>query len=74
MLMNALRVLVNNPFKENFYGKRKKKQLNMNVLIHNPKSQISMKLQNHDLLIYDNMNVLIYSNNLHALKQLKIFK
>ena len=27
MLTNALRTLVNNPFKENFYGKRKKKQL-----------------------------------------------
>ena len=25
MLMNALRALVNNPFKESFYGKRKKK-------------------------------------------------
>ena len=27
MLTDALRVLVNNPFKENFYGKRKKNQL-----------------------------------------------
>ena len=27
MLTNALRVLVNNLFKESFYGKRKKKQL-----------------------------------------------
>ena len=27
MLTNALRTLVNNPFKESFYGKRKKKQL-----------------------------------------------
>ena len=25
MLMNALRILVNNPFKESFYRKRKKK-------------------------------------------------
>ena len=24
MIMNALKVLVNNPFKEKFYGKRKK--------------------------------------------------
>ena len=29
MLTNGLRTLVNNPFKENFYGKRKKK---INVL------------------------------------------
>ena len=28
MLMNALRVLVNNPFKESFYEKRKKKKNN----------------------------------------------
>ena len=27
MLTSALRKLVNNPVKENFYGKRKKKQL-----------------------------------------------
>ena len=27
MLMDTLRVFVNNPFKENFYRKRKKKQL-----------------------------------------------
>ena len=27
MLTDAFRVMVNNPFKENFYGKRKKKQL-----------------------------------------------
>ena len=27
MLTSALRVLVNNPIKENFYGKRKNKQL-----------------------------------------------
>ena len=26
MLTNILRALVNNPFKENFYGKRKKDQ------------------------------------------------
>ena len=29
MLMDALRVIVNNPFKENFYGKRKKKVINV---------------------------------------------
>ena len=29
MLTDALRVLVNNPFKENFYGKRKKKSINV---------------------------------------------
>ena len=33
-----------------------------------------MILQNHDLLIYDNTNVLIYSNNLRARKRLKSFK
>ena len=27
VLTNALKVMVNNPFKENFYEKRKKKQL-----------------------------------------------
>ena len=27
MLMNALKAMVNNSFKESFYGKRKKKQL-----------------------------------------------
>ena len=31
MLMDALRVIVNNPFKENFYGKRIKKKV-INVL------------------------------------------
>ena len=25
MLIDAFRVMINNPFKENFYGKRKKK-------------------------------------------------
>ena len=29
MLTNALRALVNNPFKENFYRKRKKKVINI---------------------------------------------
>ena len=29
MLMNALRALVNNPFKESFYGKRKNKTINV---------------------------------------------
>ena len=29
MLMNALRIMVNNPFKESFYGKRKKKAINV---------------------------------------------
>ena len=29
MLTNILRALVNNPFKENFYGKRKKKTINI---------------------------------------------
>ena len=29
MLTNALRVLVNNPFKESFYWKRKKKTFNV---------------------------------------------
>ena len=28
-LMDALRVIVNNPFKENLYGKRKKKIINV---------------------------------------------
>ena len=32
MLMDALRVTVNNPFKESFYGKRKKKKKAINVL------------------------------------------
>ena len=27
MLTDALRVMVNNPFKESFYGKRKKKKM-----------------------------------------------
>ena len=31
MLTNALRALVHNPFKENFYGKRKKKKT-INIL------------------------------------------
>ena len=30
--MNALRALVHNPFKENFYGKRKKKKEAINIL------------------------------------------
>ena len=29
MLTDALKVIVNNPFKENFYGKRKKKVINV---------------------------------------------
>ena len=29
MLTNAFRALVNNPFKESFYGKRKKKAINV---------------------------------------------
>ena len=29
MITNALRTLVNNPFKENFYRKRKKKVINV---------------------------------------------
>ena len=29
MLMSALRTLINNPFKENFYRKRKKKTINI---------------------------------------------
>ena len=29
MLTDAFRVMVNNPFKENFYGKRKKKTINI---------------------------------------------
>ena len=28
MLTNALKILVNNPFKESFYGKKKKKVIN----------------------------------------------
>ena len=31
MLTNALRTMVNNPFKESFYGKKKKKKV-INVL------------------------------------------
>ena len=29
MLTNALKILVNNPFKESFYGKKKKKVINV---------------------------------------------
>ena len=29
MLTNAFRALVNNPFKESFYGKRKKKEIDV---------------------------------------------
>ena len=32
MLMNALRALVNNPFKESFFGKRKKKVINVLIV------------------------------------------
>ena len=32
MLMNALRALVNNPFKESFYGKRKNKTINVLIV------------------------------------------
>ena len=32
MLMNALRTLVNNPFKESFYEKRKKKVINILIV------------------------------------------
>ena len=33
MLTNALRTLVNNPFKESFYGKRKKKTINILTIL-----------------------------------------
>ena len=33
MLTNALRALVNNLFKENFYGKRKKKTINILIVL-----------------------------------------
>ena len=32
MLTDALKVIVNNPFKENFYGKRKKKVINVLIV------------------------------------------
>ena len=32
MLMNALRAVVNNPFKETFFGKRKEKVINVLIV------------------------------------------
>ena len=32
MLTDALRAMVNNPFKESFYGKRKKKKINVLII------------------------------------------
>ena len=34
MLTDALRVMVNNPFKESFYGKRKRKKQLMFIISH----------------------------------------
>ena len=34
MLTNTLRVMINNPFKENFYGKKKKKVLTIFFISH----------------------------------------
>ena len=46
MLTNAFRVLVNNPVKENFYGKRKKKTINnLTVFFISPKSDVKTFLK-----------------------------